>query len=152
MRSHAATPAAYLAEQTPDRRKALSAVRTVIRKNLPKGMVETMNWGMISYEVPLRTYPTTYNGRPLAYAALAGQKHHMAVYLMAIYGDADLRASFEEAYRASGKRLDIGKSCVRFRSLDDLPLDVIGSAISAINLEQFLAMHDLASSSRARTR
>ena len=107
---------------------------------------------MITYEVPLRTYPGTYNGQPLAYAALASQKNHMSVYLMGIYGDDALRQEFEDAYRASGKRMDIGKSCVRFRRLDDLPLDVIGDAVGALTLEQFLAMHDAAASLRKTKR
>lgn len=149
MRSDATTPAQYLAGLPDDRRAALATVRTVIRRNLPAGIVETMNWGMITYEVPLRTYPDTYNGQPLAYAALASQKNHMAVYLMGIYGSDELRATFENAYRATGKRMDVGKSCVRFRRLDDLPLDVIGNAIGALTLEQFLAMHDHAASLRA---
>ncbi len=148
MNSDATTVTEYLASLPDDRRKAMAAVRTVIRANLPKGVVETMNWGMISYEVPLKTYPDTYNGQPLAYAALASQKNHMSVYLMGIYGSETLRAEFEEAYKATGKRMDVGKSCVRFRTLDDLPLDVVGDAIGAITLEQFLALHDEAASLR----
>jgi hypothetical protein len=149
MQSDAATVPEYLASLPDDRRKAISAVRKVIRANLPKGIVESMNWGMISYEVPLKTYPDTYNGQPLAYAALASQKNHMSVYLMGIYGSEALRGEFEDAYKATGKRMDIGKSCVRFRTLDDLPLDVVGQAIGAMTLEQFLALHDEASSMRA---
>ena len=148
MQSDAATVTEYLAGLPDDRRKAMAAVRKVIRANLPKGIVESMNWGMIVYEVPLTTYPDTYNGQPLAYAGLASQKNHMSVYLMGIYGSDTLRAEFEEAYRATGKRMDIGKSCVRFRTLDDLPLDVVGSAVGAMTLEQFLALHDEAASLR----
>ena len=152
MQSDATTVRAYLDSLPDDRRAALTKVRTVIRKNLPAGIVEAMNWGMITYEVPLRTYPDTYNGQPLAYAALASQKNHMAVYLMGIYGDDALRQEFEDAYRASGKRMDIGKSCVRFKRLDDLPLDVIGDAVGALTLEQFLSLHDAAASLRTSKR
>lgn len=152
MHSDATTVREYLESLPDDRRKALTKVRTVIRRNLPRGIVESMNWGMISYEVPLRTYPNTYNGQPLAYAALASQKNHMSVYLMGIYGDESLRERFEVAYRASGKRMDVGKSCVRFRTLDDLPLDVIGDAVGALTLDEFLAMHDQAASLRKTTR
>lgn len=148
MHSDATTPAKYLAELPDDRRAALGAVREVVLANLPAGIVESMNWGMITYEVPLETYPDTYNGQPLAYAGLASQKNHMAVYLMGVYGSDQLAAEFEEAYRATGKRLDMGKSCVRFRRLDDLPLDVVGRAVGALTLEQFLAMHDQAASMR----
>lgn len=152
MQSDATTVRAYLDSLPDDRRAALTKVRTVIRRNLPAGIVETMNWGMISYEVPLSTYPDTYNGQPLSYAALASQKNHMSVYLLGIYGDDALRQQFEDAYRASGKRMDVGKSCVRFRRLDDLPLDVIGDAVAAMTLDQFLALHDEAASLRKSKR
>jgi Domain of unknown function (DU1801) len=148
MKSDALTVSEYLAGLPEDRKKAIAAVRKVIRANLPKGIVESMNWGMIVYEVPLKTYPDTYNGQPLAYAGLASQKNHMSVYLMGIYGSDALRADFESAYRATGKRMDVGKSCVRFRALDDLPLDVVGDAIGALTLDQFLALHDEAASLR----
>ena len=121
MHSDATTVTEYLASLPEDRRRAMKAVRTVIRANLPKGLVEAMNWGMIVYEVPLKACPDTYNGQPLAYAALASQKQYMSVYLMGIYGSDELRADFERSYRASGKRMDIGKACVRFRTLEDLP-------------------------------
>lgn len=152
MHSDATTVKEYLDSLPEDRRKALAKVRAVIRKNLPRGVVERMNWGMISYEVPLATYPDTYNGQPLMFAALASQKRHMAVYLMGIYGSDDLRDWFEEAYRATGKRMDVGKSCVRFAKLDDLPLDIVGEAVGAVSLEEFLAMHDEAASLRKSKR
>ena len=148
MHSEATTVDAYLGGLPDDRREAMSAVRDVILANLPEGIVETMNWGMISYEVPLATYPDTYNGQPLAYAALASQKQHMSVYLMGVYGSDEVRVEFEDAYRASGKKLDMGKSCVRFKRLDDLPLDVVGRAVAAVPLDRFLAMHDEAASLR----
>lgn len=149
MKSDAATPEAYLSGLPDDRREALEAVRAVVLDRLPDGIVETMNWGMVTYEVPLATYPDTYNGQPLAYAALASQKNHMAVYLMGIYGSPELATQFEEAYRATGKRLDMGRSCVRFKRLEDLPLDVVGDAIGALTLEEFLALHDQAASLRS---
>jgi hypothetical protein len=152
MQSDATTVGEYLDSLPEDRRAALSAVRTVIRKNLPKGIVETMNWGMISYEIPLKTYPDTYNGQPLMYAALGSQKNHMAVYLTAVYGSAKLREEFETAYRASGKKLDMGKSCVRFRTLDGLPLDVIGNAIGSCTVEQYIATFEKAQAERRASR
>jgi hypothetical protein len=138
----------YLGSLPDDRREAVAQVRREILANLPEGIVEAMNWGMISYEVPLSTYPDTYNGQPLCFAGLASQKHHMAVYLMGIYGSEALRASFEEDYRATGKRMDIGRSCVRFKAIDDLPLDVVGKAIRAVTLSEFIAMHDESASMR----
>ena len=153
MHSDATTVTEYLASLPEDRRRAMKAVRTVIRANLPKGLVEAMNWGMIVYEVPLKTCPDTYNGQPLAYAALASQKQYMSVYLMGIYGSDELRADFERSYRASGKRMDIGKACVRFRTLEDLPLDVVANAIGALTIEEFIAMHEQSASLRkARSR
>ena len=139
MRSEANTVDEYLAELPPDRREAIEAVRQVILENLPAGYVETMNWGMIAYEVPLAIYPDTYNSQPLAYAALASWKNHMAVYLTGIYMDEEAFADFEAAYRATGKRFDVGKSCVRFRKLDDLPLPLIGETIASLPLDQFVS-------------
>ena len=138
MQSKAATIKEYLAEMPPDRRQAIQAVRQTILENLPEGYEEVINWGMITYQVPLEIYPDTYNKKPLMYAALANQKNHMAVYLTGIYMDEDLNQDFEEKYRATGKRYDVGKSCVRFRKLDDLPLELIGESIQAISLDEFV--------------
>lgn len=149
MRSEAKTVDEYLAELPDDRRAALEAVRRTILERLPEGYQEGMNWGMIAYEVPLSAYPDTYNGQPLAYASLASQKNYMAVYLSAIYADEEARADFEEAYRATGKRYDVGKSCVRFRRLDDLPLEVIGDAIASIPVDRFIESYE---EGRARAR
>lgn len=142
MQSKAENVADYLSEIAPDRRDALEVVRQAILDHLPEGYVETMNWGMICYEVPLEIEPDTYNGKPLMYAALASQKNHMAVYLSGVYGDPDLREQFEADYKATGKRMDIGKSCVRFRKLDDLPVELIGRAIAAFSVDDFVAMTD----------
>ena len=142
MRSEATTVEGYLAEVPQERRPALEAVRAVILAQLPEGYEETMNWGMIAYEVPLAAYPDTYNKQPLMLAALASQKNHMAVYLSAIYADDEARKHFEAAYRETGKRLDVGKSCVRFRRLDDLPLEVIGDAIRAVPMDRFIETYE----------
>ena len=101
-----------------------------------------MNWGMICYQVPLKTFPDTYNKQPLMYAALASQKNHMAVYLSCIYSDSKQCDWFENAYKATGKRLDMGKSCVRFSKLEDLPLELIGEAISRVGLKEFLSHYE----------
>ncbi len=138
MRSEAGTVDAYLAELPEERRATLQAVRDVILESLPDGYEESMNWGMITYEVPLTIYPDTYNGKPLAYAALASQKNYMALYLSGIYMDEEAREKFERDYRATGKRFDVGKSCVRFRKLEDLPLPVIADAIRYLSAEDFV--------------
>lgn len=138
MRSSASTVEEYLAELPEERREAIEAVRQVILKNLPEGYEEVMNWGMITYQVPLETYPDTYNKKPLMYAALALQKNHMAIYLTAIYMDEEARREFEAAYKATGKRYDVGKSCVRFRKLADLPLELIGESIASLPVSEFV--------------
>ena len=118
MQSDASSVDQYLVELPDDRRNAIETVRDAILRSLPDGYVESMNWGMIAYEVPLAVYPDTYNGKPLMYAALASQKNHMAVYLSGVYADPGARDEFHERYRETGKKLDMGKSCVRFRSID----------------------------------
>jgi len=138
MRSDAATVEGYLQELPEERRAAIQAVRNVILENLPNGYEEVMNWGMITYQVPLSQYADTYNKKPLMYAALASQKNHMAIYLTAIYLDEVKRRNFEEEIKASGKKLDAGKSCIRFRRLDDLPLQLIGQAIASFDMESFI--------------
>lgn len=142
MHSEATTVEAYLDELPADRRGAIERVRRLILDHLPDGYEEVMNWGMITYQIPLETYPDTYNGKPLMYAALASQKRHMAVYLTAIYTDDRAREEFEAAYRATGKRYDVGRSCVRFRTLDELPLEVIADAIAAYPPKTFIERHE----------
>ncbi len=144
--SKAETVEEYLGELTDDRRDAIAEVRETILANLPDGYVEAMSWGMISYEVPLETHPDTYNNKPLMYAALASQKNHMAVYLTTVYGDDDTKDWFAERYRATGKRLDMGKSCVRFKKLDQLPLDLIGEVIAKTPVDEFIATVEAAHS------
>lgn len=130
----------YIDSLPPDRQRAVEKVRKVILDNLPSGYEEVLNWGMITYQVPLEVYPDTYNQKPLMYAALASQKSHMAVYLTGIYADEEQREKFETAYRATGKRYDVGKSCVRFRKLEDLPLDVLADAIAALEMDKFIEL------------
>ena len=101
-----------------------------------------MNWGMITYVVPLKDCPETYNGEPLIFAALANQKNHMAVYLVGVYGDEHLREEFVKSYKATGKKLDMGKSCVRFRRIDDLPLFLIGKAIGAVSKDELIDIYE----------
>ena len=150
MRSNASTVAEYRAGLPEERREAIEVVRQVILQNLPEGYEEAMDWGMITYQVPLETYPDTYNKKPLMYAALAAQKNHMAVYLMAVYGDEEARRDFEAAYRATGKRYDVGKSCVRFRTLAELPLELIGATIASVSMSEFVERAKTVSSGRRR--
>ena len=139
MRSEVTTVEEYLAALPAERREAIEAVRATVLDRLPEGYEEVMNWGMITYQVPLEVYPDTYNKQPLMFAALASQKNHMAVYLTGIYISDDARDEFEAAYKATGKRLDVGKSCVRFRKLEDLPLDLIGETIASVPMDRLIA-------------
>jgi hypothetical protein len=141
-RSKATTVAEYLDELPADRRAVVAAVREVVLRHLPKGYRETMNWGMISYEIPLEQYPDTYNGQPLGYAALAAQKNHFALYLMALGLSPESSARLREDFKKAGKKLDMGRACLRFRRLEDLPLDAIGRAVAAITPKQYIARYD----------
>lgn len=134
--SAATTPAAYLASLPPERRRVIAAVRAVIKKRLPPGYVETMNWGMLAYEIPLRRYPNTYNKQPLMYLALAAQKNNYAFYMTGLRKDDALLARLAAAYAAAGRKLDLGKSCLRFKSLEELPLDVIGDLVASTSVEE----------------
>ena len=142
MRSSAKTVEEYLASLADDRRVEIDEVRQVILSNLPAGFEEAMNWGMIAYQVPLEVVPDTYNGQPLMYAALASQKNHMAVYLTAVYADEGGADTFKADYIATGKKLDMGKSCVRFKRIEDLPLELIGTTIAATSMAEFIDLVD----------
>jgi uncharacterized protein YdhG (YjbR/CyaY superfamily) len=134
------TPAAYLASLPPERRKVIAAVRALIRKHLPQGYVETMNWGMLSYEIPLARYPDTYNGQPLMYLALAAQKNNYAFYMGCVDAERGMLDPLVAAYEAAGRRLDMGKGCLRFKSLDELPLDVIARIVASTPVERRIEM------------
>jgi hypothetical protein len=132
MQSKATTVEQYLASLPEDRRKALSAVRDVILENLDESYEEGMQYGMIGYYVPHKVFPAGYHcdpKQPLPFASLASQKSHMAVYLMCNYGQPKQETWFREAWAKTGKKLDMGKSCVRFKKLEDVALEVIGEAI-----------------------
>ena len=152
VKSAASTVAAYLRALAQDRREVVSAVRDLLVEHLPKGYRESMNWGMISYEIPLARYPTTYNGQPLLYVAIAAQKHHIALYLHGVYQDAKQERALKEGFKRAGKKLDMGKSCVRFRALDDLPLDVVGTIVSRTTPEQMIAQYEKVRTRASRRR
>jgi uncharacterized protein YdhG (YjbR/CyaY superfamily) len=139
--SKATTVAAYLEELPAERREVVSKVRDVVRENLPKGYEEIMGHGMIMYSVPLKVLPDTYNGHPPCYAALAAQKNHYAIYLMCVYGIAERARKFQDDFRTTGKKLDMGEACVRFRKLADFPLDLIGKIIGSVPMEKYVAFY-----------
>ena len=149
MQSKAATVTEYLARLPADRRKAIEAVRRVIQKNLPKRYKEAMQYGMIGYSVPLQMYPAGYLGdkkTPLPYAGLASQKNHMAVYLMNVYGNKENEQWFgeelEDWEKERGKKVNMGKSCVRFKKLEDLPVELIAKAIAKTPVNKFIVMYE----------
>ena len=145
MQSKATTVAQYLAELPEDRRKAIEAVRQLVLKNLDKDYEEGIQYGLIGYYVPFRVYPSAYHcdpKQPLPFACLASQKNHMALYLMCVYGDTDHSKWFRQAWRKTGKKLDIGKACVRFKRLDDLALDVIAEAIKRVPAKKYIEHYE----------
>ncbi len=143
MQSKAQTVEQYLAELPEDRRAAIEAVRKVILKNLDKGFEECIGYGMIGYVVPKSKYPPGYHcdpTKPLPFANLASQKGHMALYLMTLYTseDGSFRKWFMEAWAKSGSKLDAGKSCIRFKKVEELPLGVIGEAIKRVKATEYI--------------
>ena len=144
VRSNAATVEEYLNELAPDRREQIEAVRNVVLDNLPEGYAESMNWGMISWEIPLDRYPKTYNKQPLMYAALASQKNYMSLYLMCVYTHDGTQTEFERRFKASGKKLNMGKSCVRFKTTDDLPMELIADTVASTSVDDYIKSYEAA--------
>ena len=142
VKSDAGTVQDYLDELPDERRESMQAVRQVVLDNLPDGYEEMMLYGMIGWAIPLEVYPETYNGHPLAYASLGNQKNYMSLYLMNVYGDQVTEEWFKDRYAASGKKLNMGKSCVRFKRADDLPLDLIGEVISRTPAEDYIRYYE----------
>jgi hypothetical protein len=128
----------YLAALPDDRRRELERVRRVVKENLPAGYVESVGFGMLCYGVPLSVYPDTYNKQPLMYAALASQKNYLSLYLMSVYGHEPLARRLRDAFAAAGKKLDMGKSCIRFKRADDLALDAIGDIVAAVPMDRWI--------------
>ena len=146
--SAAKTVDEYLAELPEQRRAVVSSVRDLVNRHVPPGYVETMSWGMVCWEIPLSRYSTTYNKQPLSYVALAAQKQYYALYLTACHENSAQDVVLRNAYADAGKRLDMGKSCLRFKALDDLLPDVIGRVIASIPVDAYIDRYE---ASRART-
>ncbi len=144
MKSSATTVEGYLAELPSDRREALEAVRKVILKNLDRGFEEGIQYGMIGYFVPHGIFPAGYHcdpAQPLPFASLGSQKNHMALHLMCVYGSPEQERAFREDWARSGKKLDMGKACVRFKKMEDLALDTIGRTIRGITAKDYIARY-----------
>jgi len=145
MQSRAATVEEYLADLPADRRQALEVLRKVFRDNLDPRIEEGMQYGMIGYYVPHSIFPAGYHcdpKQPLPFACLASQKNHMSLYSMHLYGEPRLLAWFQEAWAATGRKLDMGKSCIRFKRLEDLALDVVAELLRRSSLPEYLAAYE----------
>ena len=148
--SKATTVSEYLAGLPADRRKIVTAVRKLIKANLPAGYKESIGWGALCYSVPLSVLSDTYNGQPLCYVALAAQKNYYSLHLVSVYGDEEKAKALKAAFAKAGKRLDMGKGCLRFRTLDDLPLEVIGDLIAATPMASYVARYRAIASRRKK--
>lgn len=146
MQSKAATVDDYIAELPEDRQKALTELRKVVKKNLPKGFQETMGYGMMGYSVPHSLYPPGYHCNPkdpLPFMGMASQKNFIAVYHMGIYADPKLLKWFTDAHaKASPKRLDMGKSCIRYKKAEDIPYKLIGELASKISPQEWINIYE----------
>jgi len=130
----------YLAALPEGQRSTADAIRALVVDHLPDGYVEQFLWGMPNYVIPMERSGPTYNGQPLAYIAFAARKHGWSLYLMGLYSDTDEDRSFRERW-AGAKRLDLGKSCLRFRSLDDIDQPLIAETIAATSVDRFLDVY-----------
>lgn len=145
MQSKAATVNEYIAELPEDRRETIQAIRKAIKKNLDKRFKEGMQYGMIGYFVPHSVYPDGYHcdpRQPLPFAGIASQKNHIGIYLMCIYGDEKQTAWFQEAWKKTGKKLDMGKACIRCKNLEGVALDVLGEAIRRVTVDDYIASYE----------
>jgi len=146
MQSKATTVEAYVAELPEDRQKVINEFRKVVKKNMPKGFQECMNYGMFGWGVPHSKYPGCYNCNPkdpLPFMGLASQKNSVNFYHMGIYGDPKLLKWFtDEHAKASPKKLDMGKSCVRYKKAEDMPLKLIGELAAKISVDEWIARYE----------
>lgn len=140
--SNVQTPAQYIASLPADRAKTIATVRALVNKHIPRGYDGCLVWGMIGWTIPLSRYPDTYNKQPICYVALSSQKNYCSLYLMGTFWSASQLEQLKTAFKAAGKKLDMGKCCVHFESPDDLPLEAAGKLISAISSEQWIEMYE----------
>lgn len=152
VQSKAATPDQYVAELPEEQREVIAAIRKLIRKHLPKGYEETMGYGMLTYVIPLEKYPETYNGEPLGYVALCAQKNYYAIYMLGPYADPGEETKLRAAFKAAGKKLDMGKSCLRFKKLEDLELDAIAKSIASTPPKRYIEQYEAARAKRPKNK
>lgn len=143
------TVAQFLDALPADRREVADGVLLLIRKNVPKGYEESVALGMITWSVPLAVLPDTYNGQALWYLAFASTKAGFSLYLMSVYGSKEREAEFKAAYKKAGKKLDMGKACLRFKTMDELVLPAVKAAITCVPMKKYVEMYRAV---RAKTR
>ena len=141
-KSSAETVKEYLNELPEGKREVVKKLRQIVSDNLPNGYQERMNWGMISYEVPLTKYPSTYNKKPLLFAAISAQKNYFSLYLTPVYQSKELEKELKKEYKKADLKVNMGKSCLRFKKLSELPLEFIGELISRIEVEDFIRIYE----------
>jgi len=135
------TVEAYLASLTPEKRAVIQQARAFVRKHISKGYAEFMNWGVINWGIPLEEFADTYNGQPLLYVGLGAKKNYNSFYLMAAYDGSNGAKQLAAAFEKAGKRLDMGKCCLRFKTLDDLELTSVAKLISMATPKDYLAYY-----------
>lgn len=142
VQSKASTVEEYLAELPDERRAEFETALAMVRRNVPEGYREMISFGAVSWGIPLEEFPDTYNGQPLCYAALAAQKNYFALYLMNVYGDAEQEQALRDGYARAGKKLDMGKSCLRFKSVDDLAIPAVAAALAATPPKKYIEIYE----------
>ena len=140
--SNVKTPAQYIASLPADRARTITTVRAFVNQHIPRGYEECLVWGTIGWAIPLSRYPDTYNQQPILYVALSSQKHYCVLYLMGAFRSERQLEQLKAAFKAAGKKLNMGKCCINFEAPDDLPLDAIGTLISAISSEEWIEIYE----------
>jgi hypothetical protein len=148
--SAAKTVAQYLKELPAERRTVVGAVRDLVNQHLPPGFVESMNFGMIAWEIPLARYPVTYNKQPLMYAALAAQKNAYSLYLLCAHMDSAAKDVLTAAYAKAGRKLDMGGSCLRFKRYEDLLTEPIAQLVAGSSVEEHIARYEAGREKRSK--
>lgn len=147
MPKNSTTVADFLAQLSPERRREVERVRRVLRRHMPSGYEEVISKNMLVYQVPLKHYSETYNKQPLWYVALASEKSYLSLHLVSVYADASLAKQLKDAFKAEGKKLDMGKACIHFKTADELALDSIGEIVASTPLERWV---EIAKAARRR--
>lgn len=144
MKPDAKTPREYLDTLPEDRREVVATVRKLINAHIQKGFEEGVNYGMITWSVPRKRCPDTYNGQPLGYVCLAAQKNYYTLHLFGVYMSEEALGTLRDGYAAAGKKLDMGKACVRFKRLEDLIPEAVGDAVAAMSVDDVVGMYEAA--------